>query len=60
MKSYLKTFLTRETASQFAKLSMIGFVNAGVYFSSLNIFRTLDIPLMTRTTLLTTCYVNRA
>ena len=51
MKSYLKTFLTRETASQFAKLSMIGFVNAGVYFSSLNVFRTLDIPLMTRTTL---------
>ena len=51
MKSYLKTFMTRESFGQFAKLSAIGFINATVYFSTLNLFRTLEIPLGSRTTL---------
>ncbi|MDX1449971.1 MAG: GtrA family protein, partial [Acidimicrobiia bacterium] len=51
MKSYLKTFMTREAFGQFAKLSIIGVVNTVVYFSLINIFRTLDVPLFTRTTL---------
>lgn len=51
MKSYLKTFLTWEAAGQFVKLSVIGVVNTVIYFSLINLFRTLDIPLFTRTTL---------
>ena len=51
MKSYLKTFLTWEAAGQFAKLAVIGVVNTVVYFSLINLFRTLDIALFTRTTL---------
>jgi putative flippase GtrA len=51
MKSYLKTFLTWEAAGQFAKLAVIGVVNTVVYFASLNLFRTLDVPLLSRTTL---------
>lgn len=51
MKSYLRTFLTWEAAGQFAKLAVIGVVNTVVYFSLINLFRTLDIALFTRTTL---------
>lgn len=51
MKSYLKSFLTWEAAGQFAKLSIIGLVNTAVYFSLINVFRTLEVPLLTRTTL---------
>jgi putative flippase GtrA len=51
MKSYLKTFLTWEAAGQFAKLAVIGVINTVIYFSLINIFRTLDIGLFTRTTL---------
>ncbi len=51
MKSYLKTFLTLEAAGQFAKLSVIGVVNTIVYFSLLNVLRTLDVPLLSRTTI---------
>ncbi len=51
MKSYVKTFMTKEAAGQFAKLAIIGVVNTVVYFSLINLFRTLDIPLFTRTTL---------
>ena len=51
MKSYLKTFFTLEAAGQFAKLAVIGVVNTIVYFSLINLFRTLDIALFTRTTL---------
>lgn len=51
MKSYLKSFLTWEAAGQFVKLSVIGLVNTAVYFTLINAFRTLDIPLLTRTTL---------
>ena len=51
MKSYLKTFLTWEAVGQFAKLALIGVVNTVVYFSLINVFRTIDIALFTRTTL---------
>lgn len=51
MKSYLKTFLTMEAAGQFVKLSVIGVVNTVVYFTLINLFRTIDVPLLTRTTL---------
>ena len=51
MKSYLKTFLTWEAAGQFVKLAVIGVVNTVVYFGLINLFRTLDIELLTRTTL---------
>lgn len=51
MKSYLKTFLTWETVGQFAKLAVIGAINTIVYFSLINLFRTLDIALFTRTTI---------
>ncbi|NOY56153.1 MAG: GtrA family protein [Actinobacteria bacterium] len=39
MKNYLRTFLTRETAGQFFRLSLIGGLNTLVYFALLNIFR---------------------
>lgn len=51
MKSYLKSFLTLEASGQFVKLALIGGVNTVVYFSLLNLFRRLDIPLLSRTTL---------
>lgn len=51
MKKYLKTFWNLEAAGQFVKLSLIGVVNTVVYFTALNAFRTLDVPLLTRTTL---------
>ena len=49
MKSYLKTFLTKETAGQFAKLAVIGVVNTVVYFALLNWFITVGIPRPLRT-----------
>ncbi len=51
MNSYLKTFLTWETVGQFAKLAIIGAINTIAYFSLINLFRTLDITLFTRTTI---------
>lgn len=49
--SYLRTFLNRETAGQLAKLAIIGVVNTAVYFTLLNVFRTMGIELLLRTTL---------
>lgn len=51
MKSYLKTFLTWEAAGQFMKLAVIGVVNTIVYFALINLFRTMDVELLARTTL---------
>ena len=51
MRSYLKTFLTREAAGQFVKLSLIGGINTVVYFSLINVFRTVEVELFARTTL---------
>ncbi|GBD85820.1 GtrA-like protein [bacterium BMS3Abin02] len=39
MKDYLRSFLTRETAGQFFRLSLIGGLNTLVYFALLNILR---------------------
>ncbi len=51
MRSYFKTLLTWEVAGQFAKLAMIGVLNTAVYFSLINVLRTLGIELLARTTL---------
>jgi putative flippase GtrA len=51
MRSYLKTFLTREAAGQFFKLALIGGVNTAIYFLLINIFRSMEIALLSRTTL---------
>ncbi|NIA24124.1 MAG: hypothetical protein GWP04_00995 [Gammaproteobacteria bacterium] len=39
MKNYVRSFLTREAAGQFVRLSLIGGLNTLVYFALLNIFR---------------------
>jgi putative flippase GtrA len=39
VKSYLRSFLTREAAGQFLRLSVIGGLNTIAYFALLNVFR---------------------
>lgn len=39
MKQYIRSFLTRESAGQFLRLSLIGGLNTVVYFVLLNVFR---------------------
>lgn len=51
MRSYLKTFLTKEAAGQFVKLGVIGGINTVVYFALFNVFRSNGVGLQASITI---------
>lgn len=51
MKSYLKSFMNRDAATQFVKVGMVGVLNTILYFVLFNIFREFGIGLVASVTL---------